>query len=88
MRFFLGALRVKIENLPFIDGDVLRSLSYILYGVDLSRACSNVDDFTNRNVVKLLKRGHRYHKTRTAFSKFYHRHSELIVKYGSAVAQW
>ena len=24
---------------------------------------------------------HRYHKIRKAFSKFYHRHSELIVKY-------
>ena len=25
--------------------------------------------------------GYRYHKIRKAFSKFYHRHSELIVKY-------
>ena len=31
--------------------------------------------------VKLLKQGYRYHKIRKAFSKFYHRHSELIVKY-------
>ena len=30
---------------------------------------------------KLLKQGYRYHKIRKAFSKFYHRHSELIVKY-------
>ena len=52
MRFFLGALRVKTENLPFIDGDVLRSLSYIVYGVDLSRVCSNVDDSINRNVAR------------------------------------
>ena len=46
--------------------------------------CSNVDDFNNRNLLltaKLLKQGHRYHKIRKAFSKFYHRHSELIVKY-------
>ena len=46
--------------------------------------CSNVDDFNNRNLflsAKLLKQGYRYHKTRNAFSKFYHRHSELIVKY-------
>ena len=46
--------------------------------------CSNVDDFNNRNLfltVKLLKQGYRYHKIRKAFSKFYHRHSELIVKY-------
>ena len=46
--------------------------------------CSNVDDFNNRNLfltAKLSKQGYRYHKIRKAFSKFYHRHSELIVKY-------
>ena len=46
--------------------------------------CSNVDDFNNRNfflTAKLLKHGYRYHKIQKAFSKFYHRHSELIVKY-------
>ena len=46
--------------------------------------CSNVDDINNRNLflaAKLLKQGYRYHKIRKAFSKFYHRHSELIVKY-------
>ena len=31
--------------------------------------------------AKLLKQGYRYHKLRKAFSKFYNRHSELIVKY-------
>ena len=31
--------------------------------------------------AKLLKQGYRFNKTRKAFSKFYHRHSELIVKY-------
>ena len=31
--------------------------------------------------AKLLKQGYRYHKIRKAFSKFYHRRSELIVKY-------
>ena len=43
-----------------------------------------VDDFNNRNLfltAKLLKQGNRYNKIRKAFSKFYHRHSELIVKY-------
>ena len=30
--------------------------------------------------AKLLKQGYRY-KNRKAFTKFYHRHSELIVKY-------
>ena len=46
--------------------------------------CSNVDDFNNRNLfltAKLLKQGYRYHKIRKAFSKFYHRHLELIIKY-------
>ena len=41
-------------------------------------------DFNNRNLfltAKLLKQGYRYHKIRKAFSKFYYRHSELIVKY-------
>ena len=32
-------------------------------------------------IVKILKQGYRYHKIRKAFSKIYHRHSELIVKY-------
>ena len=44
----------------------------------------NVDDFNNRNLfltAKLLKQGYRYHQIRKAFSKFYHRHYELIVKY-------
>ena len=31
--------------------------------------------------AKLLKQGYRYHKIRKAFSKFYHRESDLIVKY-------
>ena len=46
--------------------------------------CSNVDDFNNRNLfltAKLYKQGYRYQNIRKAFSKFYHRHSELIVKY-------
>ena len=46
--------------------------------------CSNVDDLNKRNLFltsKLLKQGYRYHKIRKAFSKFYHRHSELIIKY-------
>ena len=32
-------------------------------------------------IAKLLKQGYRYHKIRKAISKFYHKHSELIVKY-------
>ena len=77
----------EIVNFPFLDGDVLRSLSYGVYISQLirfARVCSNNDDFNNRNLfltAKLLKQGYRYHKIRKAFSKFYHRHSELIVKY-------
>ena len=31
--------------------------------------------------ANLLNKGYRYNKIRKAFSKFYHRHSELYVKY-------
>ena len=77
----------EIVNFPFFDGDVPRSPSYGVYISQLirfARVCSNVDDFNNRNLfltAKLLKQGYRYHKIRKAFSKFYYRHSELIVKY-------
>ena len=50
----------------------------------LQRVCSNVSDFNKRTLfltAKLLKQGYRYFKIRKAFSQFYHRHSELIVKY-------
>ena len=49
-----------------------------------ARVCSNDDNFNNRNLfltAQLLKQGYRYHKVRKALSQFYHRHSELIVKY-------
>ena len=68
----------EIVNFSFLDGDVPRS------PIRFARVCSNVDDFNNRNLfltAKLLKQGYRYHKIRKAFSKFYHRHSELNVKY-------
>ena len=77
----------KYLDFPFPDGDIPRSPSYGVYISQLirfARVCSNVDDFNNRNIfltAKLLKQGYRYHKIRKAFSKFYHRHSELIVKY-------
>ena len=76
----------EIVNFPFLDGDVPHSPSYGVYISQLihfARVSSNVDDFNNRNLFltpKLLKQGYRYHKIRKAFSKFYHRHSELIVK--------
>ena len=77
----------EIVYFPFLDGDVPRSPSYGVYISQLirfARVWSNVDDFNNRNLfltAKILKQGYRYHKIRKAFSIFYHRHSELIVKY-------
>ena len=74
-------------NFQFLDGDVPRSPFYGVYVSQLirfARVCSNVDDFNIRNLfltAKLLKQGYRYHKIRKAFSKFYQRHSELIVEY-------
>ena len=79
--------RSGIDDFPFLDGDVPRSPPYDVYISQLirfARVCSNVDDFNNRNsllTAKLLKQGYRYHKIRKAFSKFYHRHPMLIVKY-------
>ena len=74
----------EIVNFPFLDGDVPRSPSYGVYISQLirfARVFSNIDDFNNRTLfltAKLLKQGNRYHKIRKAFSKLYHRDSELI----------
>ena len=63
----------EIVNFPFLNGDVPPSPSYDVYISQLirfARACSNVDDFNNRNkfwTSKLLKQGYRYHKLRKSF---------------------
>ena len=52
--------------------------------IRFATVCSNNDDFNNRNLfltAKLSKQGYIYHKIQKAFSKFYRRHSGLIVKY-------
>ena len=78
---------MEIVNFPFLDGDVPRSPSYGVYisqRIRFTRVCSNVDDFNSRNLIltaKLLKQGYRLYKIQKEFSKFYHRHLELIVKY-------
>ena len=80
-------MNFEIVNFPFLDGDVPRSPSYGVYISQLirfDRVCSNVDDF-NILTAKLLKQGYRYHKIRKTFSKFYQRHSELIVKYNTGL---
>ena len=77
----------EIVNAPFLDGDVPRAPShgvYISQRFSFARVCSNVDDLNNRNkflTSMLLNQGYRYHKLCKPFSKFYYRHSELIVKY-------
>ena len=77
----------EIVNFPLLDGDVPQPPSYGVYISQLirfARVCSHVDDFNNRNkflTSKLLKQGYRFHKLLKAFSKFYHQHSDLIVKY-------
>ena len=59
------------------------SMVYIFLSLFVLQECSNVDSFNNRKLfltAELLKQGYRYHTFRKAFSKFYHRHSELNVK--------
>ena len=81
-----GGFGFGVVNFPFLDGDVPPSPAYGVYISQLIRfatVCSNVEDFNNRNLVltaKLLKQGCRCRRIQGAFSKFYHRHSELVVK--------
>ena len=81
----------NIVNFPFLDGDVPRRPSYGVYISQLirfARVCSHVDDFNTRNkclTANFLIQGYRYHKFRKAFSKFYHRHYELISKFNAGL---
>ena len=74
-----------------MDGDVPRRPSYgenISELIIFARVCSHVEDFNARNkclTAKLLKQGYRYHKLRKAFSKFNHRHNELISKFNDGL---
>ena len=58
-----GDFNFEIVNFPFLDRDVPRSPSYGVYIYQLIRfakACSYLDDFTNRNLfstAKILKQG-------------------------------
>ena len=76
-----------IVNFTFLDGAVPLRTSYGVYISQLirfDRASSNVSDFNCWNkalIAKLLKQGYRCHKLRKDFSKFYHRHSELVEKH-------
>ena len=74
-------------HFPFLDGDVPRPTSYgvcISQVIRFARVTSHVDDCNTRNEVlteKLHKQEYRYHKLRTAFSKFYRWHFDLVSKY-------
>ena len=76
-----------IVNFPFLDGDVPRRTSYVVYisyFIRFARVSLNLSDFNCRNkalTAKLLRQGYRYFKLRKAFSKFYRRHSALVEKY-------
>ena len=60
----------EIANFPFLDGDVPRSTSYLVYISQLirfARASSHAADFITLNKVltqKFLKQGYWYHKLR------------------------
>ena len=75
-----------IVNFPFLDGDIPRRPSYGVYISQLirfARVCIHVDYLNARNkclTAKRLKQGYRYHKLRKAFSKFYRRYNELVIK--------
>ena len=77
----------EIVNFPFLDGDVPRSTSYVVYTSQLirfARVSSYVTDLNTRNKLltqKLLKQGYRYHKLRRTFSKLYRRYYDLISKF-------
>ena len=80
-----------IVNYPNLKGDVPRATSYGVYISQLvrfARACTNVHDFNNRNLIitsKLLSQGFRYHKLRKTFSKFFRRYGHLIEKYNQTL---
>ena len=75
-------LILKLSIFLFLDGDVPRSTSYVVYISQL--ASSYVADFNTPNKLltqKLLKQGYRYHKLRKKKSKFYKRYYDLISKF-------
>ena len=76
-----------IVNFPHLDSDVPKAPSYGIYMSQLvryARACTNLNDFNERNLIltkKLLQQGYLFHKLRKTFTKFYHRNKDLLHKY-------
>ena len=66
----------EIVNFPFLDGDVSRSTSYVVYISQLirfARAYNYVTEFSTLKKLltqKFLKQGNLYPKLRKTFSKF------------------
>ena len=59
-------------------------MGYTYLNIRFTRASSNLSDFICRNKAipaKPLTQGYRYFNLRQAFSKYYRRHSALVVKY-------
>ena len=81
---FTSKIYDKQGDFLFLDEDVCRIPSYSVYISLLfrfARVFSNVNDFNNRNLFIKQGNRYRYSNIRKAFSKSYHRHTELIVKY-------
>ena len=84
----LVGFTLKLSAKCFLNGQVpIKTMFLLIQHIEKRMKqfyFNDFDDFNNRNLfltAKFLKQGYRYHKIRKAFSKFYHRHSELIVKY-------
>ena len=63
----------SIVNFPWLSGDVPRLPSY------------GVSDLNSKNLQltsKLLTQGHRYHKLRKTFGKFFRSYSNMLSKFG------
>ena len=78
---------MHVVNFLFLAGDVHHSTAYEVYISQLirfARMYSHVADFNARNkslTAKLLQQGYGYHRLWKTFSKFYHRHYELVSKF-------
>ena len=78
----------EIVNFPFLDGDVPRSTSYVIYISQLirfARASSHVADLNTGNKLltqKLLKQTYRHHKLCKTFLNFIDdKNYDLISKF-------
>ena len=82
----------SIVNFPFIDNNIPESPAYgvfISQSIRYARVCSRYNDFLYRGSIltsKLLKQGYAVEKLKTAFEKFYGRHSDLVGKYSISVS--